>query len=181
MDLNNIELPVSVVAELYSSSLIESNDMPAKKKLATASSKEEIPVVPVIADEVVWRSLGSNLKRILVIVKSSEAVHLTDNELTFLTGILTACKLTLADVAILNLNNYPEVSYKELTNHFKSKIVLLFDTEPAAFGLPMSFPHYQIQAFANNSFLYSPSLKELENDKVEKSKLWVCLKRLFNL
>ncbi|MBK9568854.1 MAG: hypothetical protein IPO53_02260 [Chitinophagaceae bacterium] len=53
--------------------------------------------------------------------------------------------------------------------------------EPAAFGLPMHFPHYQIQAFAGNSFLYAPSLKELENDRVEKSKLWVCLKRLFNL
>lgn len=181
MDLNNIELPASVVAELYQSSLIESNDMPVKKKPVTVSSSKDIPIAPVIAGEVVWKSLGSNHKNILIIVKSSEAVHVTDNELTFLTGILTACKLTLADVAILNLNNHPEASYKELTQHFKSKVVLLFDTEPAAFGLPMNFPPYQIQAFANNSFLHTPSLKELENDKIEKSKLWVCLKRLFNL
>ncbi len=101
--------------------------------------------------------------------------------LTFLTGILSACKLNLADVAIVNSTNYPDADYKELTKFFASKIVLLFDIEPSAFGLPMSFPHYQIQAFANNSFLYAPSLKDLENDKIEKSKLWVSLKRLFNL
>ena len=178
MDLNNIELPAAVVAEFYQSSLIESNDIPIKEKTVKLV---DIETLPVTANDASWKSLGSNIKNILIIVKSNEAVHLPDNDLTFLTGILTACKITLADVAILNLNNHPEASYKELTRHFKSKVVLLFDTEPAAFGLPMSFPHYQIQAFANNSFLYSPSLKELENDKVEKSKLWVCLKRLFNL
>jgi hypothetical protein len=58
---------------------------------------------------------------------------------------------------------------------------LLFDTSPAAISLPMSFPYYQLQSFAGSTFLYAPSLKELENDRVEKSKLWVCLKRLFNL
>ena len=70
---------------------------------------------------------------------------------------------------------------RNLLTFFKSKIVLLFAVEPASFGLPMSFPHFQIQPFAGNSFLFSPSLKELENDKMLKSKLWVCLKRLFNL
>ena len=181
MDLNNIELPASLVAELYPSSLSESNDIPVKKMVVVEVIKDVVPPIAITGNDAPWKSLGSNFKNILIIVKSNEAVHLTDNELTFLTGILTACKLTLADVAIVNLNNRSETSYKELTTHFKSKVVLLFDTEPAAFGLPMSFPHYQIQAFANNSFLYSPSLKELENDKVEKSKLWVCLKRLFNL
>ena len=31
------------------------------------------------------------------------------------------------------------------------------------------------------NFLFSPSLKELEHDKAEKGKLWVCLKRLFTI
>ena len=171
MDLNNIKLPVSVMADMYHSYLIEGNEqMPEDKE-------------PLIKQEknAKWKSLGSNDKNILIIVNSKEAVHLPDNELTFLTGVLTACKLSLADVAIVNRHYYPEASYKELTFFFASKIVLLFDIEPAAFGLPMNFPNYQIQAFAGNSFLYAPSLKQLENDRVEKSKLWVCLKRLFNI
>jgi hypothetical protein len=47
--------------------------------------------------------------------------------------------------------------------------------------LPLNFPHYQIQPFANCSFLYTPSLSEVETDKVQKSKLWVALRRLFNI
>ena len=129
MDLNNIEFPASLVAELYPSSLIESNDIPAKKALMAEVGKDDVPPITIKGNNATWKSLGSNHKNILIIVKSSEAVHLADNELTFLTGILTACKLTLADVAILNLNKHPEASYKELTKYFKSKIVLLFEIE----------------------------------------------------
>jgi hypothetical protein len=171
MDINNIKLPAPVAEELYHSSLIETG----KKQLDDISIKSE-PAEPLA-----WKFLGNNDKKILALVRTEKAVHLPDDELTFLTGILSACKLTLADVAIINHNNHPEASYKELTSHFASRVVLLFDIDPAEFGLPMSFPHYQIQSFAGSSFLYSPSLKALENDKVEKSKLWVCLKRLFNL
>ena len=171
MDLNNIKLPVSVMVDMYHSYLIEGNDqMRVDKELVIKQEKNAK-----------WKSLGSNDKNILIIVNSNEAVYLPDNELTFLTGVLTACKLSLADVAIVNLQHYPEASYKELTIFFATKIVLLFDIEPAAFGLPMNFPYYQIQVFAGNSFLYAPSLKQLENDRVEKTKLWVCLKRLFNI
>jgi hypothetical protein len=177
MSINHIELPASVVVGLYQSSLIDSGNTMVNKTIAEKVLEPDTG----LATGSVWKCLGSNLKNILIIVKSTEAVHLPDNELTFLTGILGACKLTLADVAIVNINNHLEVSYKEFTSFFKSKIVFLFDIEPASFGLPMSFPHYQVQDFAGNSFLYSPALKELENDKVEKTKLWVCLKKLFNL
>jgi len=181
MDLNNISLPASLVVNLYHSSLIADDETVTKKKDVAETIEENATPVIEKNESAAWKSLGSNAKNILIIVKSKEAVHLPDNELAFLTGILGACKLSLADVAIVNLNNHPGATYKELTTFFKSKIVFLFDEEPAAFGLPLSFPHYQIQAFAGNSFLYSPSLKDLENDKIEKSKLWVCLKRLFNL
>jgi hypothetical protein len=179
MDLNNIVLPVSLVADLYESVLIDTTAV-ATIKTAIAAPTESGPS-RTDKPESAWKSLGSNQKKILLVVNNPEVVFMPDNELTFLTGILGACKLTLADVAIVNRHTIPEVAYKELLTHFSSKVVLLFDVEPADFGLPMSFPLYQLQAFAGNTFLYSPSLKQLENDRVEKSKLWVCLKRLFNL
>jgi hypothetical protein len=177
MDLNNIKLPASVVIELYQNSLTGSTEPVTEKK----KKKEIIEANPAVETTATWKSLGDNKKNILIMISSADAVNIPDHELSFLTGVLSACKLNIADVAIVNRNNYPEISYKELISFFKSKIVFLFDTEPASFGLPMSFPHYQIQAFAGSSFLFAPSLKKLENDKVEKSKLWVCLKRLFNL
>ncbi len=179
MNINNIELPVALVADIYQNFLINTKDETVS--ISAPAPPSEAGPARTDKPETAWKSLGNNQKNILVIVNNDEVVFLPDNELTFLTGILGACKLTLADVAIVNLATTPAIVYKELIAHFKSKIVLLFDVEPAAFGLPMSFPQYQIQPFAGNSFLFSPSLKNLENDKVEKSKLWVCLKRLFNL
>ena len=172
-DINHIKLPASVVADMYQSSLIEADE---KRVDQPDDHVENNP-----AGFPVWKWLGENKKNILVIVSYPDAVHLPDQELALLTGILAACKLSLADVAVFNYHNLPAASYKEVLAFFKSKIVLLFAVEPASFGLPMSFPHFQIQPFAGNSFLFSPALKELENDKILKSKLWVCLKRLFNL
>jgi hypothetical protein len=180
MDLNNIELPAFAVAALYETSLVSEVDGDSISKAPHEPVAGPTQPISASKDAPGWRSLGDNRKNILIIVKTTEAVHLTDKDLQFLTGILGACQLSLADVAIVNISDQP-ATYKELTAYFKSRIVFLFDVDPASFGLPMNFPQYQIQAFASNSFLYSPSLEDLEKDRVEKSKLWVCLKRLFNL
>lgn len=174
MDINHINLPGSLVEEFYHSSLILPDENLVNQQLTVSSENKS-------EKDQEWKSLGENKKNILIVTSYSEVVHLPDLELDFLTGILSACKLSMADVAVVNINHYKNANYKELVTFFKSKIVLLFDVDPVSFGLPMNFPHYQIQPFAGNSFLYSPSLKELESDKVLKSKLWVCLKRLFNL
>ena len=172
MDLNHLELPTTLIADLYKKSLIEP---------ASSSLQQEKPIEQSHVHSP-WKYVGNNNKNILIIVNTNEAIHLPDNELTFVTGILSACKLSINDVVIVNLNNHSSnASYKELISFFKSKIVFLFDVQPSAFGLPVNFPHYQVQIFANTSFLFSPSLKELENDKLQKSKLWVCLKRLFDI
>lgn len=180
MDINHIELPPILVADLYKNSLVTA---PGTEGMAGGERQlpESIKHNAVTQDAQTWKSLGSNVKNILIVVNNPDAVYVSDDELPFLTGILSACKLSLADVAVLNIHHYPGTGYKELTAFFKSRIVLLFDTDPVSFGLPLNFPYYQLQAFAGNTFLYAPSLQQLENDKVEKSKLWVCLKRLFNL
>jgi hypothetical protein len=175
MDINHIHLPASAVASLYASSLVDTGEIAPKEMPVT-----EKMIVPEPVKQGEFRSLGTNAKNILVVVNNDEAVHVPDHELQFLTNMLTACKLSLADVAIVNINQQP-ASYKELIGSYNSKIALLFDIEPAGFGLPMSFPFYQIQPFANCSFLYIPSLQEIEKDKIEKSKLWVSLRRLFNI
>ena len=182
MDLNHIVLSPGMVADLYHSSLVESDENSIT--LPVSPSLPEIK--KIIQDTSVtspdgWKWLGENRKNILVLVKYADAVHLPDRGLSFLTGVLTACKLNLADVAILNLDQQKKGSYKEILDQFKSKTILLFGVEPAEFGLPISFPHFQVQPFINSSFLFAPALPELEEDKLLKSKLWVCLRRLFSV
>jgi hypothetical protein len=178
MDINHIQLPFKVIADLYQSSLVETGEITGIQpdKFVPLENKTET----VQQTQPGWKSLGENKKNILIIVDYPDAVHIPDNELQFLTNILSACKLSLADVAIVNTNKQPGL-YKELLDAFRTRITILFDMEPAKFGLPMNFPYFQIQPFANCSFLYAPSLKELEEDKVQKSKLWVSLRRLFNI
>jgi hypothetical protein len=173
MSLNNIKLPASVVSTLYKSVLVETTSKP--------ENLVELPGPEIEKFDNEWKFLGTNQKNILLIVNNPGTVHLPDNELAFLTAILTACKLHLGDVAIINFNNYKGIEFKDIIKQFSTRIVLLFDVSPELLGLPVIFPHFQVQQNAGLTFLYSPSVADLENDKVLKSKLWVSLRRLFNV
>lgn len=157
MGLNNIELTPFAIADLYRSVLVDTNQVPVPPPPPTKNKQ------------------GSNLKSILVVTPGQP----TENERNFLNEILAACKLNLNDIALEICDN--NVSYKDLTTRYKCKQVFLFGSDPASFGLPMNFPHFQSQTFAGVSYLHSPPLSELMNDKLLKSKLWVTLKKLFGI
>jgi hypothetical protein len=180
MDLNHIELPAPLVAGLYHDLLI----MEGSPAAALTSLRENVEV-PSTDKQVnpggKWPLLGENRQHVLVVVEHNDVYHLPDDDLNFLTKILGACKLTLGDVAIVNINNYDAAKFNTISTHFKSIIVLLFGIEPARFGLPISFPHFQVQAHSNTTYLFTPTLQELTKDDVLKSKCWVCLKRIFNV
>ena len=181
MALNDIQLSPNIIAALYPSSLINLDKVdviPLSKQAETIVP--EIKIEPA-AVETSWKCLGNNQKNILIIVNYDTAVHLPDEELNFLTNMLAACKLSLGDVAIINRYNYKETGYKDFLAHFKSRIVFLFGLEPAIFGLPVSFPHFQVQTVANCTFLYAPALEETRNDTLLKSKLWVSLRNIFGI
>lgn len=181
-----MKLSGSLIASLYPHSLVEEEgtagpNIDAKQKKqeeTTTATPAEEPSTQAARD---WKWLGENGKQVLIVVRYRDVVHLPDQALKFLTGILTACKLSLADVAILNIEQQPSTQYRDYLDTFQSRVALLFDVDPAGFGLPMNFPFYQIQPFAQCSFLHAPTLEELESDKVQKSKLWVALRRLFNI
>ncbi|MEI9808303.1 MAG: hypothetical protein WDO16_10775 [Bacteroidota bacterium] len=169
MDINHIQLPASVIADLFRSSLIETNEIPVKVQPAAIPADNR------------QKYLGENQKNILIVVDYPDAVYLPDEELHFLTNMLTACKLSLADVAIVNRNSHKEINYKESLAKFRSRIVFLFGVGPVSFGLPVDFPHFQVQSFAGTTFLYAPSLEERKKDELLKSKLWVCLRKIFGI
>jgi hypothetical protein len=161
MSLNNINLNAQLIADLYPNSLIE-----------TANSKE--------SNNSALRYLGDNQKNITILIKNKEVPFLKDTEFNFLSSVLTACKLSIADVAIVNLerkNHNPE----EVTTNLNSKIVLLFDVTPSEINLPINFPHFQVQQFNKRTYLYAPAFTIIENDKAVKIKLWQALKTIFNL
>ena len=168
MSLDNIQLPASVIQDLYKKSLVLSGNKEEKKA--------QIPSATVS-----FNVLGDNLQKILILVSDNEALYLPDEQLSFLMGILTACKLTMQDVAILNIEKNKAISYTNLTTTLKSEKIILFGVETSKISLPLQFPAYQIQSYNNQVYLSAPLLTVLQNDKAEKTKLWLCLKQLFSI
>ena len=163
MSLNHIHLTPQLLANLYTDTLIES-------------------YATVMPDQTYhYQSLGGNKKNILIVVAKQNQPFLPDNELQFLTSILSACKLSLADIALVNLDRLKEKGHQQLIDHFKSKFILLFNVEPLQFGLPIHFPPFQIQEFSKCIYMFAPDLQQIEMDKQLKKNLWIALKDLFCL
>lgn len=161
MSLNNIQLKSSLLAGLFKNALVETE---------RTSTGEVKPV----------KYLGNNHKNILVIVSHASVPFLPDEELSFLTNILAACRLSIADIGIINQKNTEQADLQNLIN-LESKNVLLFGVEPSAIGLPINFPTFQLQSFNNRTYLYAPQLSQIENDKALKGKLWSALKIMFGI
>lgn len=162
MSLNNIQLKSSMLADLYRDSLVETESKtssPAPKQL---------------------KYLGNNQKYIIVVVSHESVPFLPDEELNFLSTVLAACKLSIADIGILNAYNAEEPELQNIINTEGNK-VLLFGIQPLAIGLPINFPAFQLQPFNNRTYLYAPALSQIENDKVLKGKLWISLKTMFGI
>jgi len=177
MSLNSIKFETTDIALLFKNSLVEIEEKKQvlSKSESVSSQKNSDPIA------IGWKYLGENKKRTLAVVRYTDAVHLPDKQLSFLTKLLAACNLNLADVAILNFQNYQSSQFNEIFNYFNPKAVLLFDTKPTEFGMPMNFPDFQVQAYKDAVFVSSPSLETIEPNKDLKGKLWICLKKIYNL
>ena len=211
MSLNNIQLPSALVADLYPHSLIQDGDakimQPAQAMAPVVTNNEKeiaaAPVMPAAAPQQPmqvaavaqpapvpspveaaiqpWERLGQNAKNILILVNNPGVTFLPDEELAFLTQMLQACKLSLGDVALLNLTQYTQTGYQDILQHFNSKTVFLFGVTPGEWELPINFPQFQVQQFDGRKFLHSPGLGEMMNDKLLKTKLWASLKAILGL
>ena len=171
MGLDETMLPIFVIAGLYKNSLVESDN----PKEPTAASQKQ-PARPI-------QFLGENKKNICLLVNHENDVYLPDNELNFLVSILQACKLNLGDVAIINYH-LQKKTFEEIRKQFNFDYLLVFGIDITQLGLKQIVP-FTIQKTNDCSVIISPATKELNDNSAEakllKSKLWLCLKQLFEV
>jgi len=131
-----------------------------------------------------YKFLGNNRRNITILVQAPGTAFLPDDQLTFLTKILEACRMNIGDVAIIN-HAYSPVAVTELRRQLQPSIILLFGVDPVAIKLPIHFPVFKQQAYDQCTYVSAPPLEELvqptQEGKLLKSKLWVTLKTLFNV
>ena len=160
MSLNQINLNTNLLISLYGNVLVET---PVK---TDANNKPQY--------------LGSAAKAIGIGVNYTEHPFISDEDLTFLTNILNACKLSIGDVAIINFSTVKSPALQTFQELILKKVIL-FGPGPLQAGLPMNFPPYQVQEFDGCSYLLAPTLKELGQNVKEKGKLWQTLQKFFPL
>ena len=164
MSLDNIQLPPFLIGELYKNSLVDADNQQLKAGLL---EENNLPF------------LGKNQKNILLIVQEENAVYLPDKDLSFLVEILSACKLSLSDTALINVFKNKEANYTSLLEKFKPVIIIFFGIEPAKLEFPLKFPHYRLQQYNNQTYLSAPTLNELSADINKKKQIWASLQKIF--
>jgi hypothetical protein len=190
-------LPAAALVSLFKDTLV----LPEKEikspeneeqAIITAIGKEAIATTA--ANEVVneqkatptpaLKYLGDHLKQIVVLVNDPNAVHLNETDLGLLSSILNACKLTLADIALVNIATQP-LSLHEILVTLPSQLVLVFDISTTQLKIKLPATLYKPIVLGDTHILMSSSLHSMQgadqSAKLEKSKLWNALKLLFKL
>ena len=164
MSLDNIELTPFLVQHLYRKSMVVVNTLQPPQ---------------TILQNAVVSFLGKNEKKILVVVNEKETAFLADADLNLLVSILSACKLSLADIALVNFDKNKSIVYNSLMLDFAPAFVLLFGINAADLQFPLHFPNYQLQQYNHQTYLSAAPLKILAQEKEQKKELWTCLQKYF--
>lgn len=151
-----IILPPSLIASLYENVLID----------------EAADGIEQVAKEI------SSTKKIVIIAEAKTNV-LPPSQQLFLEAILKACKLNIAEVAVLTDKEPMTSDHKEINAHYGAENIILFGLSPSSIALPVYFPPFQVQSFQGTNYLHAPSLEAIEADKTLKVQLWQSLKQLF--
>jgi hypothetical protein len=169
MSLNTLELSDRLLADLYKNHLIGSTGVLSPKPAGASANKISF--------------LGNNRSNTAVFVKYPQQTWLPDEDLQFLIKMLAACKMTLTDVAIINISKQ-QVRFNDLQD-FAPKYVLLMGVEPSELELPMNFPAFKLQSYAGSTYLLSAPIHEINQDstagKTLKMQIWNCLKQMFEV
>lgn len=164
MSLDNIQLSTYLLHNLYNKSLVDLEpEQQIKDSLLTNTIKY----------------LGKNEKSLIILVKDEKNVFLDDEDLNFLIKMMSACKVTLGDMALINIYNEHQVNYQLIMQELKPEKIIFFGPKPQQLSFPLEFPLYQLQRYNKQVYLSAPSLDILKNNKEEKTKLWACLQQLF--
>lgn len=188
----NIQLPDFMLVDFFKDNLVIVNDVAELPKIQATKAPQPLPA-ELIIEPTIKRAplplpkkwfLGDNQKHIVILVNDIEAVYLRDEWLQFLSNILGACKLNLGDVAIVNHANNPML-FTDFQQQLAPQHFILFDVPTQNIQLPFTVPFYQLQQFGSTQFLLAPSLALMQGNtdavKMEKSRLWLSLKKMFNI
>ena len=166
MTIDNIHLTDFLCQNLFKNNLI---------------GQEDVEETPAKSEKKIISHLGLNQKRILFLVNNVDHKYLEDAEMEMLTNLLTAIKLSVADIVLVNYAHCAPVTYEDLITEFKSEKLLIFGISTSDLKLPFNVPDFQIQKFQQQTYLFNPSMSDILKEVDLKKNLWNSLKKLFSI
>ena len=162
--LDNFQLTTNLLADFYKDSLVIL-DFPQNSSPLLNEKKTE--------------HLGGYQSGLLILVNSDDVPYLHDDELQLLSNMLHACKLSLADAAIVNTAKIEATNWNELLNQWKPKKLIAFG--PVLINDIPQLNKNEIKAQSETLFLQAAALTTLTTVTSEKKALWIALQELFQL
>lgn len=163
MSLDQLQLDPYLLARIYIQPIIPGESAPV------VTEQKSIPQV---------KFLGENQKNIALFIQNENEAYLNDELFNLLANILNACKLSMQDVALINIVNYPALPLTGWQQAVSLQRGIAFGITPASLGLE-PLPPYQIHTAGGIQLLFSDPLQSIAEDKALKAKLWTGLKQLF--
>lgn len=192
MKFEEIQLPPNYIASLYkdtlvvieqpnrnlNNSLIEVGPMP---ETATLKSKN----VEDTTSNSTLNYLGNNEKQIAILVHDETAPIIREEWLQFISNILLACKLNMADAAIINIQNQ-FITYEQMQQKLNTKYCIVFSLALQKINLPFIIPAYQIKQYNGCTYLPAEPLEnylvaDVTKSNQAKRNLWNALKSMFHI
>jgi hypothetical protein len=185
-------LPAAALVALYKDTLVIPNPEIKSGVQSKLLQNKETPA-PALEVEVKTKVvktagplkyLGDHHKKILVIVNDPNSVYLNEADFILLTSILNACKLTIADIALVNIGNQ-ETSLHQILETVPSQIIMCFDIAPVELKIKLPTTLYKLNELGESVLFFSKPLSSMQGTgseaKLEKGILWNLLKKIFKI
>jgi len=133
--------------------------------------------IPVASAPVTFKYLGSNKRKILILVNDEEHEVSDEQGRELLRKIVKSVNLTSVDFALLNYAAHKAVGFSELAAHFDPVIAFVFGVRPQELGL-RDHPEHVVVSEGAVKLIFSAELRKLETDQQAKKILWGSLRQL---
>lgn len=163
MSIENIQLTKEQLEEFYSSHLVITD---ASRNINTDSKEKEHSK----------GITGKNHKHFVWVVNEPDYPFLSDEDFKFMSEVITACKMNMDDIALVNLAK-SNLDFTELKERLQPKFIIL----SALAQNWLEADSYSLQQQEGFQFYISEDLNVLRDDKAKKSKLWLALKQMLGL
>ena len=177
MGINHLQLSPELITALYPEALVNVTTWDTGKKPSEPKRSEQ-------AKKPGYPFLGKNLQSICFLVSCPDDEFMPEEQLAFLQRILAACKCSLDDIALINTKQHP-IEMETLKKQLHPRILFLWGARPAVIGIGQQFPDLAISTWEEMNIVPVLQAGLMIRDNPEgielKRRLWIILKKLFNL